>query len=131
MNIKRQLKNDYIDKIRKYFIKYMDNNKCYCDICGCEDNLTVHHDTMLSDIFVMAKEELGISDKVHYTSNKHILTQQECRNLRDVCLRIQREEIKFRILCEDCHTDLHREKDFNYNSHKGKTFKEWMNNVDK
>lgn len=77
---------------------------CKCDICGCSNNLEVHHSGMqFFEIVDKACKDLNLK----YYINIESYNNKERELLINYVLGIHIRS-KYEILCENCHTKIHQ-----------------------
>ena len=93
--LKNKLRMDYANYIRPLVIKDK------CEMCGCEENLAVHHDKEFSILLDETLKELNLY-KIEFN-------EDEVNIIRTHMLGKQ-IQIKNITLCNKCHTELHKNK---------------------
>ena len=93
--LKNKLRIDYANYIRPFVIKDK------CELCGCEENLVVHHDKEFSILLDETLKELNLY--------KLEFNEDEVNIIRTHMLGKQ-IQIKNITLCNKCHTELHKNK---------------------
>ena len=94
--LKNRLRTDYAYYIRPLVIKDK------CELCGCEENLVVHHDKEFSILLDETLKELNLyklefnEDEVNIIKTHMLGKQIQIKNI---------------TLCNKCHTELHIERD--------------------
>ena len=93
--LKNKLRTDYAYYIRPLVIKDK------CELCGCEENLIVHHDKEFSILLDETLKKLNLY-KIEFN-------EDEVNIIRTHMLGKQ-IQIKNITLCNKCHTELHKNK---------------------
>ena len=93
--LKNKLRTDYAYYIRPLVIKDK------CELCGCEENLVVHHDKEFSILLDETLKELNLY-KLEFNKDEF--------NIIKTHMLGKQIQIKNITLCNKCHTELHKNK---------------------
>ena len=93
--LKNKLRTDYAYYIRPLVIKDK------CELCGCEENLVVHHDKEFSILLDETLKELNLY-KLEFNEDEF--------NIIKTHMLGKQIQIKNITLCNKCHTELHKNK---------------------
>ena len=89
--------------VEQNMLKFL--NVCCCEKCGSTHNLHIHHDEMF--FFEMVDKTLNDLGLPHY-QDKDEYTESEIEKISIYILGLHLKS-KYRVLCEECHTNLHKE----------------------
>ena len=93
--LKNKLRTDYANYIKPLVIKDK------CELCGCEENLVVHHDKEFSILLDETLKELNLY-KLEFNEDEF--------NIIKTYMLGKQIQIKNITLCNKCHTELHINK---------------------
>lgn len=88
--------------VKQNMLKYL--NVCSCEKCGSTHNLDIHHDDMyFFEMVDKTLEDLNLP----YHQEKNEYNESEIEKISIYILGLHMKS-KYRILCEECHTQIHK-----------------------
>jgi len=89
--------------VKQNMLKYL--NVCSCEECGSTNDLEIHHD----DIYFFEMVDKTLKDlNIPYYQEKDKYDEFEIEKISIYILGLHIKS-KYRILCKECHTKLHKE----------------------